>query len=158
MGASERSTVPAGPERFEFTFMARADTVELMEMVRDLLSHAVAFTDVDEVVRRALTVLAEDLLRKKFALTDKPRTAASGASSGEPSASVKREVYLRDGGRCTRVSKDGRRCGSRRFLQFDHVGGRFVAGDRPRPPISACGARPQPIGRGGALWHPTTRA
>ena len=39
---------------------------------------------------------------------------------------------MRDGGRCTRVSKDGRRCESRRFLQFDHVGGKFTGGGSAR--------------------------
>jgi hypothetical protein len=34
---------------------------------------------------------------------------------------VSREVYLRDDGRCTFCSTDGRRCGARRFLQLDHV-------------------------------------
>jgi 5-methylcytosine-specific restriction endonuclease McrA len=30
-------------------------------------------------------------------------------------------VYERDGGRCTYLSPDGRRCESRRKLEFDHV-------------------------------------
>ena len=36
-------------------------------------------------------------------------------------AAVVREVYRRDGKQCTFVSKDGRRCGSCRFLELDHV-------------------------------------
>ena len=34
---------------------------------------------------------------------------------------VKDEVYLRDKGRCTYRSPDGRRCGSKRDLQVDHI-------------------------------------
>jgi hypothetical protein len=37
------------------------------------------------------------------------------------SAAVTRSVYLRDRGRCSFVSADGRRCGARAFLQLDHV-------------------------------------
>ena len=35
-------------------------------------------------------------------------------------AAVKHQVWLRDGGRCTFVSADGRRCQARHYLQFDH--------------------------------------
>lgn len=37
-------------------------------------------------------------------------------------AAVRREVYERDGHRCTYRSPDGKRCNERRFLEFDHVG------------------------------------
>jgi len=36
-------------------------------------------------------------------------------------AAVKRAVWRRDGGRCSFVGANGRRCGSRDFLEFDHV-------------------------------------
>lgn len=36
-------------------------------------------------------------------------------------ADVRREVWERDGGRCTFVSEDGRRCDSRWKLELDHV-------------------------------------
>jgi 5-methylcytosine-specific restriction endonuclease McrA len=36
-------------------------------------------------------------------------------------AHVRREVWKRDGGRCTWRGPDGRRCGSRWRLEFDHV-------------------------------------
>ncbi len=34
---------------------------------------------------------------------------------------VRRQVWKRDGGRCTWTSPDGRRCGSRWQLELDHV-------------------------------------
>lgn len=36
-------------------------------------------------------------------------------------AEVKRAVWKRDGGQCTYVSSEGRRCESRKFLEFDHI-------------------------------------
>ena len=36
-------------------------------------------------------------------------------------ASVKHQVWLRDGGRCTWLSEDGRRCTARHYLQYDHI-------------------------------------
>ena len=37
------------------------------------------------------------------------------------SAAVRREVHLRDEGRCSFVSSDGQRCGARALLEFDHI-------------------------------------
>jgi hypothetical protein len=44
-----------------------------------------------------------------------------GKRSRYVSAAVRREVYLRDCGRCSFVSGDGRRCEARAFLELDHV-------------------------------------
>jgi len=46
-----------------------------------------------------------------------------------PSAEVAREVYARDRGQCTFVAKDGRRCGSREFIEFDHIDPRGLGGE-----------------------------
>jgi hypothetical protein len=77
---------------------------------------------VAQIVDRALTVLLEDLARKKFAATDRPRAsrARSGDSRYVPAA-VKRPVWLREGGRCGFVGENGRRCTERGFLEFHHV-------------------------------------
>ena len=115
-------------ERFEIRFTAPADTVAKLKMVQDLLSHAVPSGDLAEVFDRALTVLAQELLRKKFAVTSAPRRKRDSRSEADAPAVVKRAVHLRDRGRCTYVSKDGRRCESRRFLQFDHIKGRAMGG------------------------------
>ncbi|UCF06333.1 MAG: HNH endonuclease, partial [bacterium] len=36
-------------------------------------------------------------------------------------ASVRDEVFARDGGRCTFVGPEGKRCGSRWNIQVDHI-------------------------------------
>ena len=56
-----------------------------------------------------------------------PRTQTSAAKAGGATgraipAAVKREVWRRDGGRCSYVDRtSGRRCGSQHLLQIDHV-------------------------------------
>jgi hypothetical protein len=42
-------------------------------------------------------------------------------SSRAPCAAVKREVWLRDLGRCAFIGTGGRRCNERRFVEFHHV-------------------------------------
>ena len=47
--------------------------------------------------------------------------SAPEAAPQRPSAEVAREVYARDEGQCTFMVEGGRRCGSRDFLEFDHI-------------------------------------
>jgi hypothetical protein len=108
------SRAAPAPDRFEIRFTAKADTVAKLKMVQDLLSHAVPDGNVAEVVDRALTALAEELLRRKFAVTNVPRKTPDSPSTADEPAAVKRAVHLRDRGRCTYVAKDGRRCDSTR--------------------------------------------
>ena len=58
-----------------------------------------------------------------------PREAQPARRSRHVPAAVAREVYLRDGGRCTFCSEAGRRCSTRRFLELDHVTPWAVGGE-----------------------------
>ncbi|HUL58964.1 MAG TPA: HNH endonuclease [Anaeromyxobacteraceae bacterium] len=64
--------------------------------------------------------------RKKRAL--RPEPEISDPSERIP-IDVKRAVHERDGGRCAFVSRDGRRCGSRWQLEFDHIEPRSQGGE-----------------------------
>jgi 5-methylcytosine-specific restriction endonuclease McrA len=62
------------------------------------------------------------LERRKFGATRRPTKAPRRtASRRHIPAAVKRAVWRRDGGTCGFVSESGRRCGSNRRLEFDHV-------------------------------------
>jgi hypothetical protein len=115
---------------YEVKFPATAEMVEKLRLAQDLLSHAVRPGDLAKIFDRALTALVEQLLKQKAAVTEAPRKGPDEPSTAEKPAAVRRAVYADDDGRCTYVSADGRRCNSRRYLQFDHVvakasGGRF---------------------------------
>jgi hypothetical protein len=120
---------PLAPERYEIRFTAAAETRDLMREAQDLLGHAVPTGDLAAVFHRALTVLVADLKRRKFGSTSRPRPSHESNSGSETvSAAVRREVAARDASRCAFVSKDGHRCGARRFLEFHHVVPRAVGG------------------------------
>ena len=57
--------------------------------------------------------------------TKKPKGTTSFVRPGKRGrhvpAEVRRQVYVRDQGRCSFVSDDGRRCEATTFLEFDHV-------------------------------------
>jgi len=114
--------LPLAPDRYRITFTASEATTRKLELARDLLRHAVPNGDPAEIVSRALDALLDDLLKKKFALTDRPRESSggTGGASVYVPADVKRAVFIRDGGRCAFVGHHGR-CGERAFLEFHHV-------------------------------------
>jgi len=113
---------PLAPERYEVRFTASAETCAKLRRAQDLLRHAVPTGDTATVVDRALTLLIEDLERKKFAITDRPRPSRrTSGSARKPPAHVKRAVSRRDAGRCAFVGTNGRRCETRAFLEFHHV-------------------------------------
>jgi hypothetical protein len=113
---------PLAPERYEVRFTASAETCAKLKRAQDLLRHAVPSGDTAAIVDRALTLLVADLERKKLGATDRPRSrGASSVFTRKPPADVRRAVSRRDGNRCAFVSKDGRGCEERGFLEFHHV-------------------------------------
>ncbi len=74
--ARDASAEPTEPQRYKVQFTASQEYVELLERARDMLSHAVPDRSIAEVHLRALRELVAQLERKKYAVTDKPRSAA----------------------------------------------------------------------------------
>jgi 5-methylcytosine-specific restriction endonuclease McrA len=75
-----------------------------------------------ELFDEGLDAVIEKREKRKFAATTKPRTPVNrpGAKRYVP-AHVRRAVWKRDGGQCTFVSQDGRQCGERNMVEFDHT-------------------------------------
>jgi hypothetical protein len=122
--------MPLAEDRYQIQFTATAATCEKLKLAQNLLRHAVPNGDTAGVVDRALTALLEDLARKKFAATERPRKGGSTSNgSRHIPATVKRAVWLRDGGRCAFTSTAGRRCDARGFLEFHHVEPFAVGGE-----------------------------
>jgi hypothetical protein len=120
--APSGDVTPLAPDRYRLQVTISGATVDKLRLAQDMLRHAVPSGDEAAVLDRALTALLAELARAKFAATTRsgaPRPAAPG--SRHVPAEVKREVWLRDLGRCAFVSPDGRRCGERAFVEFHHV-------------------------------------
>ncbi len=84
------------------------DTIHIIKNYRNLKGTSESLAEI--ILEISLSALAE-LEKSKFKLVKNPRTSSLGGSR-IPSASLKREVYLRDK-KCTK-------CGSSFGLQFDH--------------------------------------
>src|SRR5215831_8304864 len=122
-------TVPATPgrvdpllaESYKVQFTMRKDTHALMREVQELEGRKYASEDLDQFFHRTLEARAAELRKKKFAATDKPRVGKPLTNPGRIPARVRREVWKRDGGRCTFKGDGGHRCEARSDLEFDHI-------------------------------------
>ncbi|HEX7125383.1 MAG TPA: HNH endonuclease signature motif containing protein [Thermodesulfobacteriota bacterium] len=113
---------PLAPDRYKVQFTASAETCAKLRQAQDLLRHQIPDGDVAQVLDRALTVLVDTLLKRKVGATGRPRAGTPPRpGSRHIPAAVRRAVWARDGGRCAFVSRRGRRCTERGFLEFHHV-------------------------------------
>ena len=112
---------PLAPERFKVQFTIGRETHERLRAVQDLLRHVVPNGDPAVIFERGLVLLLADLKRKKLAQASRPRRAHEAERhTRHIPASVKREVWARDGGQCAFIGAGGR-CTERGFLEVHHV-------------------------------------
>jgi hypothetical protein len=119
--APRPTETPLAPERYKLQFTISRETHEKLRRVQALGRHVLPYGDPAEIFDRALTLLLQDLERRRCAAVRSPRLAreAAGGSRHIP-ASVKREVWRRDEGRCAYAGREGR-CTERSFLEYHHV-------------------------------------
>jgi HNH endonuclease len=137
-------------DRYGFHFTGSAQLKEKIERAQALASHQLPSGDLAALVDLALDALLRDLEQRRFAVGRRSRRRTTSERTSAPAdgearvsvdahsesspppggcskrtryvpAAVAREVYLRDLGCCSFVSKEGRRCGSRAFLELDHM-------------------------------------
>ena len=100
--------------------------MEKIDAARDALSHSHPGADVEEILEAGLDLLMERAAKRR-GLVEKPRAPKAPSADIEPAnprhvpAAVRREVFLRDGGRCRWATADGGVCGSTHRVQLDHV-------------------------------------
>jgi hypothetical protein len=115
------TVAPLSAERYEWHLTVSTRAQEQLRRAQALLGHAVPSGDISQVLERALDALVEKLEKQKFATTERPRPPRGAANGRHVPAAVKRAVLERDGGQCTFVSKNGRRCESKTRLEYDHI-------------------------------------
>jgi len=118
---------PLTAETFKFQFTGSRACHDLLREAQDLLRHRIPDGDPAMIFEKALRVLVEQVKKERFATGRKARSAPAvdpeTSSSRHIPDAIKREVFERDGGRCTFTGEDGRRCSETGALQFDHLDG-----------------------------------
>lgn len=112
-------------ERFRLQVTIGKETWEKLARLQALLSHTVPAGDVAQVLDRAFDALLTQVEKQKLGSPRRtgapnPRDRARRRSRYVP-AHVRKAVWKRDQGQCTFVGSSGHRCGSRHFLQLDHI-------------------------------------
>jgi 5-methylcytosine-specific restriction endonuclease McrA len=132
LSPSERGRYePLGAKRYCIRFEADEEFHKQLQELRGLLRHQVPDGDVAKILAQATGVLLEKVRKQKTGACASPRSPKSpppraplNTPSKAPSraipAAIRRAVWKRDGGRCTYVSREGRHCESRDFLEFHH--------------------------------------
>ena len=121
-----RSPKPAAitalaPERYSVRVTISREAHDQLRRAQDLLRHSIPSGDAAVIIERALALLVADLERRKLAIVASPAAVCRTVSrTRHVPASVKREVWTRDGGQCAFEGTDGR-CEERAFLEFHHV-------------------------------------
>jgi hypothetical protein len=131
-----QAVVPVSIDRIRIGFDAGVAVMGLIDRARRILRHKYPEGRLEDVVREALEILLErkDPQRRLTLKTPPtPRVADAASTSQEPRflrglqagryvpAWVKRAVWERDSGRCAWRFEDGAVCGSKEWLEFDHV-------------------------------------
>ena len=123
--------MPLSPKHFGFQFTGDEETQELYEWYRALMSDQIPKGEMALVFKSALKAAVAQAEKRKFAVTDRPGQSRGSNDPGYIPPAVKREVYVRDHGACAFVSELGKRCGARRWLQFDHIDLVALGGKKP---------------------------
>jgi 5-methylcytosine-specific restriction endonuclease McrA len=115
------TVVPLAPERYKIQLTISRETHDKLRRVQALARHTSPSGDLAEIVDRAVTLLLDDLERRRCAATSSPRSSRTATDgSRHIPAAVKRAVWPRDDGQCAFVGRSGR-CAERGFLEFHHV-------------------------------------
>jgi 5-methylcytosine-specific restriction endonuclease McrA len=113
---------PLAPERYKLQLTISRETYERLQRVQALVRHTLPDGDLAAIVDRALTLLLDDLERRRCGAVGTPRESPrTNDRTRHIPAAVRREVWRRDAGRCAFVGRSGRRCAERAFLEFHHV-------------------------------------
>ncbi len=113
---------PAGshePMLYSFQFSADQELKRLLGRLRDVLSHKYPKGRFEDILKEAL----RDYLGRHAPLLTKPidEGPIKNPRARRAAPSIRDQVWKRDGGRCTFVNAEGKRCEATRWLEVDHV-------------------------------------
>ena len=127
---------PVSTDQYRITITASREMRDELSRVQDLLRHQIPDGDPGKILARALSVLRQQLERKKLGAAPGRKSRPTRPGSRHVPAEVRRTVWKRDGGRCAFVARDGRRCAERGGLEFHHIDPYALGGETTARNIS----------------------
>jgi hypothetical protein len=123
---------PLGAARFRVEFTASAELRDKLRRLEALMRFSKPGLDLAAVIEVAVTEKLERLEARRFGQVKAPRKGLAETDTRPRSrhipAAVRRAVHQRDGGRCTFVDAQGRRCTERQRLEYHHAGRTWAQG------------------------------
>ena len=109
-------------DRYLLRVTLSANAHAKLRRAQDLMRHTIPNGDPAAIVERALTLLVDHLEKTRIGKTSRPRVSnrPPARSNRRIPASVKREVWARDRGRCAFIGPRGR-CAETGRLEFHHL-------------------------------------
>ena len=115
---------PLGASRYKVQFTASQQLHDKLRQAQDLMRHELPNGDLAIVIERAMDLLIAERIKRRFGQCRTPRTPRGGASPKRGSRhiphDVRRQVFARDGARCSFISTNGKRCEQRGGLELHH--------------------------------------
>lgn len=113
---------PISAERFEMKITISVELKEKLDSLKAFLSHSLPQATYEEIIEKCADLLLEKkdpsrIKQRSVSLARKPT-----ARSRYIARSIQRRVWQRDQGKCSFIDpKTQVQCGSRHFLQIDHI-------------------------------------
>jgi hypothetical protein len=111
---------PLSATSFAVQFTASVELHAKIERAKELLSHSIADGDLARVIERAMDALIAQEERRRMGAGQSRKRRALREGSRHVPVEIARRVWERDGGQCTFVDAEGRRCSERRFATIEH--------------------------------------
>ena len=105
--------------RVEFT--ASGALHDKLVKAQNLLGHAIPSGDLAALFERAIDALLEAETKRRFGAGKPRKRRALEPGSRHIPVEVARVVWERDGGQCTYLDSEGRRCSEQRFVTLEHI-------------------------------------
>jgi len=121
---------PLSPARYIVRFTASAELRDKLDRLKGFMPG----TDLASMIEAAVTEKLDRIEARRYGKTKNPRKSLEDAATSPGvrgvSAPVARFVWARDGGRCTFVGRNGRRCPEHHGLELHHDDPFGLGGDR----------------------------
>jgi 5-methylcytosine-specific restriction endonuclease McrA len=112
---------PLSSQRYGVQLSVGQRAYDKLRYVQALLGHHVPAEELEAVFESGLDAYTERLEKQKLAKTSRPRRQRGSSDPDYIPVEVRRVVWERDGGRCTFVGGNGRRCAACTDLNLDPI-------------------------------------
>lgn len=112
---------PLSQERYKIQLTGSERFKNKLERAKEILRHQFPEGRLEDILEEALDLLLEKKdPQLKFKQENEKKPSRNFRTRHIPQE-IKQEVWQRDDGQCSFISEDGKRCGTKAWLEYDHI-------------------------------------